>query len=198
AVDGRLGGIVAVADTLKPHAADAVRALKSMGIEVLMMTGDNRRTAEAIARQAGIERVIAEVLPGQKAERIKELQAEGKVVAMVGDGINDAPALAQSDVGIALGSGTDVAMEAGGIVLIKDDLRDVVASIQLSRQTVRKIRQNLFWAFAYNTALIPLAAGILAGFGIILNPIIAGAAMGFSSVSVVMNSMTLRRFRPQL
>jgi len=169
-----------------------------MGIEVLMMTGDNRRTAEAIARQAGIDRVIAEVLPGQKAEKIRELQASGHVVAMVGDGINDAPALAQSDVGIALGSGTDIAIEAGGIVLIKDDLRDVVASIQLSRSTVRKIRQNLFWAFFYNTALIPLAAGILAGFGIILNPIIAGGAMGFSSVSVVLNSMTLRRFRPQL
>jgi len=174
-----------------------------MGIEVAMLTGDNRRTGEAIARQAGIDRVIAEVLPAGKAEQIKELQASGKVVAMVGDGINDAPALAQADVGIALGSGTDVAMEAGGIVLIKDDLRDVVASIQLSRRTVKKIRQNLFWAFFYNTALIPLAAGILAtgalfGLKVVLNPILAGAAMGFSSVSVVMNSMTLRRFRPQL
>jgi len=198
AVDGRLVGVIAVADTLKPHAVQAVRALRDMGIEVIMMTGDNARTAQAIARQAGIDRVIAEVLPRQKAERVRELQAQGKVVAMVGDGINDAPALAQSDVGIALGSGTDIAMEAGGIVLIKDDLRDVVASIQLSRRTVRKIRQNLFWAFFYNTALIPLAAGVLAGFGIILNPIIAGGAMGFSSVSVVMNSMTLRRFQPRL
>ncbi len=198
AADGRLAGVIAVADTLKAHALDAVRALKDMGIEVMMMTGDNARTAQAIARQAGIDRVIAEVLPAQKAEKVRELQAQGKVVAMVGDGINDAPALAQSDVGIALGGGTDIAMEAGGIVLIKDDLRDVVASIQLSRRTVRKIRQNLFWAFFYNTALIPLAAGILAGFGIILNPIIAGGAMGFSSVSVVMNSMTLRRFQPRL
>jgi len=198
AVDGKLAGVIAVADTLKDHSVDAVRALKAMGIEVLMLTGDNRRTAEAIARQAGVDRTIAEVLPGQKAEKIKELQIQGKVVAMVGDGINDAPALAQSDVGIALGSGTDVAMEAGGIVLIKDDLRDVVASIQLSRRTVQKIKQNLFWAFFYNTALIPLAAGVLAGIGIVLNPILAGAAMGFSSVSVVMNSMTLRRFKPTL
>jgi len=196
AVDGTLAGVIGVADTLKEHSVDAIRALKSMGIEVVMLTGDNRRTAEAIARQAGIDRVIAEVLPAQKTDKIKELQSQGKVVAMVGDGINDAPALAQSDVGIALGSGTDVAVEAGGIVLIKDDLRDVVASIQLSRRTVQKIRQNLFWAFVYNTALIPLAAGVLAGVGIILNPIIAGAAMGFSSVSVVMNSMTLRRFQP--
>src|SRR2546429_803152 len=198
AVDGRVEGVIAVADTLKEHSVEAVRALKAMGIEVVMLTGDNRRTAEAIARQVGVDDVIAEVLPAQKAEVIKDLQKQGKVVAMVGDGINDAPALAQSDVGIALGSGTDVAMEAGGIVLIKDDLRDVVASIQLSRRTVQKIRQNLFWAFFYNTALIPIAAGILAGIGIVLNPIIAGAAMGFSSVSVVMNSMTLRRFKPQI
>ncbi len=201
-VDGTLAGVIAVADTLKEHAVDAVRALKGMGVEVIVMTGDNRRTAEAIARQVGVDRVIAEVLPGQKAQKIKELQTQGKTVAMVGDGINDAPALAQADVGIALGSGTDVAMEAGGIVLIKDELRDVVASIQLSRRTVRKIRQNLFWAFLYNTALIPVAAGVLAtgallGLKIVLNPIIAGAAMGFSSVSVVMNSMTLKRFTPK-
>ena len=198
AVDGKVTGVIAVADTLKDHSVEAVRALKAMGIGVVMLTGDNRRTAEAIARELGIDDVIAEVLPAQKVDVIKGLQKQGKVVAMVGDGINDAPALAQSDVGIALGSGTDVAMEAGGIVLIKDDLRDVVASIQLSRRTVQKIRQNLFWAFFYNTALIPIAAGVLAGIGIVLNPIIAGAAMGFSSVSVVMNSMTLRRFKPQL
>src|SRR3989440_3532455 len=203
AVDGQLAGVIAVADTLKDHADEAVHALKAMGIEVLMLTGDNRRTAEAIARLAGVDRVIAEVLPGQKVEKIKELQGQGKVVATVGDGINDAPALAQADVGIALGSGTDVAMEAGGIVLIKADLWGVVAAIQLSRATVQKIRQNLFWAFFYNTVLIPLAAGIFAT-GVILclrfvlNPIIAGGAMGFSSVSVVMNSMTLRRFKPRI
>ncbi len=198
AVEGRLEGAIAVADTLKDHSAEAVAALRTMGIEVVMLTGDNRRTAEAIAKQLGVDHVVAEVLPGEKETKIRELQAQGKVVAMVGDGINDAPALAASDVGIALGSGTDIAMEAGGIVLIKDDLRDVVASIQLSRATVRKIRQNLFWAFFYNSALIPLAAGVLAGIGIVLNPIIAGAAMGFSSVTVVSNSLTLRRFRPQV
>ena len=196
AVQGKVVGAIAVADTLKEHSAEAVAALRKMGIEVVMLTGDNHRTAEAIAKQLGVDRVVAEVLPGQKEAKIRELQGQGKVVAMVGDGINDAPALAASDVGIALGSGTDIAMEAGGIVLIKDDLRDVVASIQLSRATVRKIRQNLFWAFFYNSALIPLAAGVLAGIGIVLNPIIAGAAMGFSSVTVVTNSLTLRRFRP--
>ncbi len=199
AVDGELAGAIAVADTLKEHSGEAVRALQGMGIEVVMLTGDNRRTAAAIAKQLGVDAVLAEVLPGQKEAKIKELQGQRKVVAMVGDGINDAPALAQADVGIALGSGTDVAMEAGGIVLIKDDLRDVVAAIQLSRSTVRKIRQNLFWAFGYNTALIPLAAGLLyIGFGILLDPIYAGAAMGFSSVSVVANSMALRRFRPKV
>src|SRR2546422_3365927 len=196
-VDGEVAGVIGVADTLKDHSVETVRALKAMGVQVIMLTGDNRRTAEAIARAAGIDQVIAEVAPGEKAEKIKELQAQGRIVAMVGDGINDAPALAQSDVGIALGSGTDVAMEAGGSVLVKDGPPGVVAAIQLSRRTVQKIRQNLFWAFFYNTALIPLAAGTLAVVGIVLNPIVAGAAMGFSSVSVVMNSMTLRRFRPE-
>jgi len=200
AVDGTVAGVVAVADTPKETAKAAVAALRRMGIEVVMLTGDNERTAKAIAAQLGIDTVLAEVLPGQKAEKVKELQAQGKVVAMVGDGINDAPALAQSDVGIAIGSGTDVAMEAGGIVLIKDDPRDVVSSIQLSRQTVAKIRQNLFWAFFYNTAFIPVAAGLFfaLGLGILLHPVFAGAAMGFSSVSVVSNSLLLKRFRPNL
>ena len=195
---GRLAGVIAVADTLKEHSTAAIAALKRMGVHVVMLTGDNRRTAEAIAGQLGIDEVLAEVLPGQKADKVRELRARGEVVAMVGDGINDAPALAPADVGIALGSGTDVAMEAGGIVLIKDDLRDVVASIQLSKKTVTKIKTNLFWAFFYNTALIPVAAGVLAGIGILLDPILAGAAMGFSSVSVVTNSLTLKRFRPRL
>jgi Cu+-exporting ATPase len=171
-----------------------------MGIEVVMLTGDNARTARSIARELGIDTVIAEVLPGEKVEKVKELQAKSKVVAMVGDGINDAPALAQADVGIAIGSGTQVAMEAGGIVLMKDDVRDVVASIQLSRRTVAKIRQNLFWAFFYNTAFIPVAGGLLfaLGLGILLHPVFAGAAMGFSSMSVVTNSLLLKRFRPDM
>src|SRR2546429_9399416 len=152
AVDGKVEGVIAVADTWKGHPVEAARALKSRGIEVLMLTGDNRRTAEAIARQVGLDDVIAEVLPAEKAEVIKDLQKRGKVVAMVGDGINDAPALEQADVGIALGSGTAVAIEAGGIVLIKDDLRDVVASIQLSRRTVQKIRAELFWAVFHHPA----------------------------------------------
>jgi Cu+-exporting ATPase len=200
AVDGKVGGVVAVADTPKETAKAAVAALRKMGVEVVMLTGDNERTARAIAAELGIDEVLAEVLPGQKAEKVKELQAKGKTVAMVGDGINDAPALAQSDVGIAIGSGTDVAMEAGGIVLIKDDPRDVVSSIQLSKRTVGKIRQNLFWAFFYNTAFIPVAAGlfIALGLGFGLHPVFAGAAMGFSSVSVVSNSLLLKRFKPQL
>ena len=182
-------GIIAVADTLKESSVAAVSALKKEKIEVIMLTGDNERTARAVASQAGIDKVIANVLPGEKAGIIKKLQSEGKSVAMVGDGINDAPALAQADIGIAIGSGSDVAKETGGIILIKDDVRDVFAGIKLSRATMRKIKQNLFWAFAYNTIGIPIAA---LGY---LNPIIAAAAMALSSLSVVANSATLKALK---
>ncbi len=198
AVDGEAAGLIAVADTLMEYSVEAVKTLQKMGLEVVMITGDNERTAKAIARQVGMNRVLAEVLPEDKASEIKRLQDEGKVVAMVGDGINDAPALAQADIGIAVGSGTDVAMETGDIVLVKNDLRDVVISIQLSRATMSKIRQGLFWAFAYNTVLIPVAAGVLQPFGILLDPIFAAAAMAFSSVSVVTNASLLKRFKPKL
>jgi Cu+-exporting ATPase len=192
AVDGRPAGIVAVADTLKPEAKDAVAALRSEGIEVAMLTGDNERTARAISRELGIDHVIAEVLPGDKAKIIKRLQDQGKKVAMVGDGVNDAPALATADIGIAIGSGSDVAKETGGIILIKDDVREVVLAIRLSRVTLRKIKQNLFWAFIYNTVGIPIAALGL------LNPIIAAAAMALSSLSVVANSALLKRAKLSL
>ena len=189
AEDDKLKGLIAVADTLKEHAEDVVKGLKAEGVQVIMLTGDNERTARAIGAKVGIDRIIANVLPGDKAKVIKELQAEGKVVAMVGDGINDSPALAQSDIGIAIGSGSDVAKETGGIILVKDDLRDVIKSIKLSRATMRKIKQNLFWAFFYNTAAIPIAAIGL------LNPIIAAAAMSVSSLSVVTNSAMLKRVK---
>ncbi len=200
ALDGKGVGMVAGADTVKPSAKATVDALKRMGVHVVMLTGDNSRTAAAIAKEIGFERFVAEVLPQQKEETIESLQREGRVVAMVGDGINDAPALARADVGIAIGSGTDIAKDAGGIVLIKDDLLSVATAIRLSRKTLSKIKQNLFWAFAYNVVLIPVAAGALVPvFGAqVYNtlPFLAAGAMAISSVTVISNSLLLFRFKP--
>ncbi|MHA2233192.1 MAG: HAD-IC family P-type ATPase, partial [Candidatus Hodarchaeales archaeon] len=200
ALDGVESALIAVADTIKDNSKAAITRLQQMDISVVMITGDNQRTAEAIARQVGIQQVLAEVLPGEKAKAVKQLQDEGGLVAMVGDGINDAPALAQSDLGIAIGSGTDVALETGDIILIKDDLRDVVTAIELSRKTMRKIKENMFWALGYNSAGIPVAAGVLfLPFGVTLPPVLAAFAMAMSSVSVVTNSLLLKRFKkPQI
>ncbi|HJT84682.1 MAG TPA: heavy metal translocating P-type ATPase, partial [Nitrososphaeraceae archaeon] len=202
AIDNTLSGIIAISDTIKANAEEVVKTLKSKGIEVIMLTGDNERTANTVASQIGIDRVIAEVLPQQKEEVIAKLKTkEDRVVAMIGDGINDAPALARSDLGIAIGSGTDVAKETGGIILIKDDLRDVVTALDLGKKTVSKIKQNLFWAFAYNTGLIPIAAGALVPiFGLSVFgwlPILAGLAMAMSSVTVVTNSLLLGKYKPK-
>jgi Cu+-exporting ATPase len=196
AVEGRAAGLLAVSDPIKASSPEAICALRKEGMRIVMLTGDNRVTAEAVARRLGIDEIEAEVLPARKGEIVKRLQAEGHVVAMAGDGINDAPALAQADVGIAMGTGADVAMESAGVILVKGDLRGIVRARRLSRATMRNIRQNLFFAFLYNTLGIPLAAGILYPFcGLLLSPMIASAAMSFSSVSVVSNALRLRRLR---
>jgi Cu+-exporting ATPase len=195
-IDGKLAGLIAVADTIKPESAEAVAQIKALGLDVWMLTGDNAGTAAAIAGKVGIDHVLADVLPGQKSDKIRELQADGKIVAMVGDGVNDAPALAQANLGIAIGTGADVAMAASDITLIGQDLRSIVTAIELSRRTVNTIKQGLFWAFAYNIALIPVAMGILyPAFGVLLTPVLAAAAMAMSSVSVVSNALRLRKFK---
>jgi P-type Cu+ transporter len=194
--DTRMLAILAITDPLRPTSRDAVRELRAMGLEVVMLTGDARSTAQAVAAEAGIERVVAEVLPAGKVEEVKRLQQLGGRVAMVGDGINDAPALAQADVGIAMGSGTDIALDAADIALLRADLRGVASAMRLSRRTMRTMKQNLFWAFVYNIIGIPVAAGALYPFfGVLLTPVVASAAMAFSSVSVVANSLRLRTAR---
>ena len=199
AVNGKFVGLIAVADTLKESSVEAIRRLHAMKLETVMITGDNRRTAEAIARQVGIDRVLAEVLPQDKAEEVKKLQARGIRVAMVGDGVNDAPALAQADLGIAIGSGTDVAKETGDVILIKDDIRDVIVALEIARATMRKVKQNLFWAFFYNTLGIPLGAGLFYPFlSLVVSPELAGAMMAVSSVSVTLNTLLLKRFKPSI
>jgi Cu+-exporting ATPase len=194
AVDGELAGLLGVADPIKESSREAIQQLHAEDLRIVMLTGDNRTTAEAVAKQLGIDEVIAEVLPEQKGEAVKRLQGEGRVVAMAGDGINDAPALAAAQVGIAMGTGTDVAMESAGITLVKGDLRGIVRALRLSRAVMRNIRQNLFFAFVYNTLGVPLAAGLLYPFfGLLLSPMIASAAMTFSSVSVILNALRLRK-----
>jgi Cu+-exporting ATPase len=193
-VDGRAAGLVAIADPVKASTPEAIRMLHEDGMRIVMLTGDSRVTAQAVARELGIDEVEAEVLPQQKGEVIKRLQAQGRVVAMAGDGINDAPALAQAEVGIAMGTGTDVAMESASVTLVKGDLRGIARARHLSRATMRNIRQNLFFAFVYNSVGVPLAAGVLYPFfGLLLSPMIAAAAMTFSSVSVISNALRLRR-----
>jgi Cu+-exporting ATPase len=192
-VDGRLAGLIGVADPVKESTPEALRALHKEGLRIVMLTGDNRTTAEAVARRLGIDEVVADVLPEQKIEVVKRFQSERRVVAMAGDGINDAPALAQADVGIAMGTGTDVAIESAGVTLVKGDLRGIVRARRLSRATMRNIRQNLFFAFIYNALGVPIAAGVLYPLtGLLLSPMIASAAMSFSSVSVIGNSLRLR------
>jgi len=195
AQDGVVAGIIAVADTIRPSTAQVIVKLRALGLQTVMLTGDHQQVAAAIGEQAGVDEVIAEVLPQHKAEELARLQRDGEIVAMVGDGINDAPALAQADIGIAIGSGADVALEAADITLIGDDLNGVLTGIDLSRRTLRTIRQNLFWAFFYNVLGIPIAAGVLSPWGITLNPMLAALAMAFSSVFVVTNSLRLRNYR---
>jgi Cu+-exporting ATPase len=198
AVEGVAAGTLAVSDTVKEHSREAINTLQKMGLKVAMLSGDTKRTAQAVAKQLGVDDVIAEVVPAQKVGEIKRLQGEGRFVAMVGDGINDAPAITQANVGVAIGSGTDVAVDSGDIVLIKDDPRDVATSIELSRKTLTKIKQNLLWAFFYNVILIPLAAGVLhPSLGILIPPEAAATSMILSDITVVGNSMLLRRFKPE-